>query len=63
MAGLSPRSRLIACLVLAGVGLALFFSGEYRDIPSPLGWIGTLLFVAATWFCVNVPATTASFAV
>lgn len=53
MAGLSPRSRLIACLVLAGVGLALFFSGEYRDIPFPLGWIGTLLFVAATWFCVD----------
>ena len=53
MAGFSPRSRLIACLVLAGVGLALFFSGEYRDIPFPLGWIGTLLFVAATWFCVD----------
>ena len=53
MSVLSPRNRLIAWLALAGVGLALFFSGEYRDIPFPLGWIGTLLFVAATWFCVD----------
>lgn len=54
MAVLSARNRLVACLVLAGVGLALFFSGEYRDIPLPLGWIGTLLFVAAIWFCVDL---------
>jgi len=53
MKGLSPRIQLIACLLLAGVGLALFFSGEYRDIPFPLGWIGTFLFVAAVWFCVD----------
>ena len=44
MKGLSPRTQLIACLLLAGVGLALFFSGEYRDIPLPLGWLGTFLF-------------------
>ncbi|RZA18589.1 MAG: hypothetical protein EOP93_10860 [Lysobacteraceae bacterium] len=50
---LSPRNRVIACLLLAGVGLALFFSGEYRDIPFPLGWVGTVLFVAAVWFCVD----------
>ena len=53
MKGLSPRTRLVACLLLAGVGLALFFSGEYRDIPFPAGWIGTFLFVAAVWFCVD----------
>lgn len=50
---LSPRNRLIACLLLAGFGLALFFSGEYRDLGLPLGWIGTFLFVVAVWFCVD----------
>ena len=53
MKALSPRTQLIACLLLAGVGLALFFSGEYRDIPFPAGWIGTFLFVAGVWFCVD----------
>ena len=57
MLALSPRNRLIACLVLAGVGLALFFGGEYRDFPVlsrpfPVGWIGTCLFIAAVWACV-----------
>lgn len=52
MAGLSSRARFIAWLLLAGMGLALFFSGEYRDIPFPLGWLGTFLFVAAVWFSV-----------
>jgi hypothetical protein len=52
MAGLSPRNRFVAWLLLAGVGLALFFSGEYRDLPLPLGWLGTCLFVVAVWFCV-----------
>ncbi|MGN6111610.1 MAG: hypothetical protein ACTHOC_01130 [Luteimonas sp.] len=54
MEALSPRTRLIACLVLAGIGLALFFGGEYRDFPIPLGWFGTFLFVAAVWFCVDL---------
>ena len=53
MLGLSPRTQLIACLALAGVGLELFFSGEYRDLGLPLGWVGTVLFVAAVWFCVD----------
>lgn len=52
MAGLSPRTRFVAWLLLAGVGLALFFTGEYRDLPLPLGWLGTFLFVAAVWFSV-----------
>lgn len=52
MLGLPPRIRFVAWLLLAGVGLALFFSGEYRDIPLPLGWLGTCLFVVAVWFCV-----------
>ena len=47
MVAISPRTRLIATLVVAGVGLALFFGGEYHDIDFPLGWIGTFLFVAA----------------
>ena len=53
MKGLSPRVQLIACLLLAGIGLALFFGGEYRDLGLPLGWVGTLLFVVAVWFCVD----------
>src|SRR5690606_41571382 len=54
MMAISPRNRLIATLVVAGVGLALFFGGEYRDIGFPLGWIGTFLFVAAVWYCVDL---------
>ena len=54
MAILSTRTRLAVLLVLAGLGLALFFGGEYRDLPLPLGWIGTLLFAAAVWFCVDL---------
>lgn len=53
MKALAPRNQLIACMLLAGVGLALFFSGDYRDIPFPLGWLGSFLFVAAVWFCVD----------
>ena len=53
MKALSPRNQLIACLLLAGVGLALFFGGEYRDLGLPLGWIGSVLFVVAVWFCVD----------
>lgn len=53
MTALSPRNQLIACLVLAGVGLALFFGGEHRDLGLPLGWVGTVLFIAAVWFCVD----------
>jgi hypothetical protein len=49
----SPRNRLIACLALAGFGLALFFSGEIRDFDLPLGWFGMSLFVAAVWLCVD----------
>ena len=54
MSAFSPRARLIVALVLAGAGLALFFGGEYRDLPLPLGWVGTLLFVAAIWYCVDL---------
>lgn len=53
MKSLQPRTRLIAWLVVAGIGLALFFTGEYRDIPLPLGWIGAFLLVAAIWFSVD----------
>ena len=47
MSLLSPRNRLIAWLALAGVGLVLFFSGEYRDLGLPLGWFGSALFIAS----------------
>lgn len=61
MAALSARTRLILWLFTAGIGLALFFTGEYRDLGLPLGWVGTFLFVVATWFSVDalyrVPAS------
>ncbi|WP_156880219.1 hypothetical protein [Thermomonas fusca] len=58
---LSPRSGFVTWLLLAGVGLALFFTGEYRDLPLPLGWLGMFLFVAAVWFSVaQLHATPAS---
>ena len=57
MSFMSPRNQLIARLLLAGVGLALFFSGEFRDIlpfdGRPLGWLGAVVFVAAVWLCVD----------
>lgn len=53
MATLPARTRLVLWLTVAGIGLALFFTGEYRDLGLPLGWIGTLLFVVATWFSVD----------
>lgn len=52
MSRFSPRSWFVAWLVLAGVGLALFFTGEYRDLGLPLGWLGLCLFIAAVWFSV-----------
>ncbi|MDE2406356.1 MAG: hypothetical protein KGL91_00670 [Xanthomonadaceae bacterium] len=52
MSGVSPRFRLQVWLLLAGLGLVLFFSGEYRDLPLPLDGLGMLLFVAAVWFAV-----------
>ena len=54
---LSPRSGFVLWLVLAGIGLALFFTGEYRDLPLPLGWVGMFLFVAAVWFSVTSAPT------
>ena len=56
MIGLSPRNQLIACLLLAGAGLALFFGGEYRDLGLPFGWVGVVVFIAAVWFCVDAVA-------
>ena len=53
MKALSARTRLILWLFAAGIGLALFFTGQYRDLNLPLGWIGSVLFVAATWFSVD----------
>lgn len=52
MPAIAPRHRLIASLVLAGAGLALFFGGQYRNLP--LGWVGSVLFVAAVWSCVEL---------
>lgn len=53
MLRLSPRSWFVTWLALAGVGLALFFTGEYRNLDLPLGWLGLGLFVAAAWFAVS----------
>lgn len=47
-----PRLRLALYLLAAGSGLGLFFAGAYRDLP--LGWIGTVLFIAAVWYAYAV---------
>lgn len=47
-----PRLRLALWLLAAGSGLGLFFAGAYRDLP--LGWIGTVLFIAAVWYAYGV---------
>ena len=64
---ISPRSQLIASLVLAGGGLFLFFSGDYQSLAQPLGFVGIWLFVAAVWFMVDavqrVPASEAELAI
>lgn len=54
---LSPRTQLTASLILAGVGLVLFFGNAYRvwfraaDVPYDV--IGTAAFIAAVWFFVD----------
>jgi hypothetical protein len=64
---LTPYRQLVLCLVLAGVGLVLFFSGEFRNLGLPLGWFGLSLFIAAVWFCVDavyrIPTSDAESAV
>ena len=52
MASIPPRIRLVASLVLGGAGLVMFFSGAYRDLA--LGWVGSVVFVAAVWSCVGL---------
>jgi len=49
----SPRNRLVASLLLAGVGLVLFFDGNYHALGLPLGMVGVWMFVIAVWFLVD----------
>lgn len=57
---LSPNTRLIASLLVGGIGLVLFFTGLYRDVNLPLGLIGSVVFTAAVWFAVSAIHTTPS---
>jgi uncharacterized membrane protein len=50
---LSPHHQLMLCLCLAGSGLVLFFTGEYRDLGLPFGGVGIALFIVAVWFAVD----------
>lgn len=49
----SPRNRLIVSLLLAGVGLTLFFSDTFHISGLPPGFLGVWLFVPAVWFFVD----------
>jgi hypothetical protein len=64
---MSPLSQLIACIIFAGVGLAMFFGGEFRALGLPLGTVGVWIFIAAVWFFVDalhrIPRTEAELAI
>lgn len=55
---LTPRTRLILSLLIAGIGLCLFFSGVYRNFEPSMGFIGTIVFAAAVWSSVAAIHTT-----
>ena len=55
---LNPRTRLILSLLIAGIGLCLFFSGVYRNFEPSMGFIGTIVFAAAVWSSVAAIHTT-----
>ena len=58
MAFINPKNQLVASLVLAGMGLALFFSGELSVLGLRLGGFGPWLFVIGTWFFVDAVVST-----
>lgn len=53
----TPRNRFVLSLIVAGVGLALFLSGSYRNWTSgwgqPWEFLGVLVFVAGVWYSVD----------
>lgn len=55
---LNPRTRLILSLLIAGIGLCLFFSGIYRNFEVTTGFVGTIVFAAAVWSSVAAIHTT-----
>lgn len=60
---IAPKHQLIASLLLAGLGLILFFAGELHTLgyALPIGFVGPWLFVVSVWFFVDavysVPAS------
>lgn len=55
---MNPRTRLVLSLLVAGIGMCLFFSGIYRNFEIPMGFVGTVLFSAAVWSAVTAIHTT-----
>lgn len=53
MTRIAPRTQLVATLVLAGIGLWLFFGDGIELAGRSLGFVGVWLFVAAAWFFVD----------
>jgi|SRR5690606_3406882 len=67
MARIQPRTQLIASLLLAGVGLWLFFGDGIELLGASMGFVGVWVFVAATWFMVDavhrIPRSEAELAI
>lgn len=67
MARIRPRTQLIASLLLAGVGLWLFFGDGIELVGASMGFVGVWVFVAATWFMVDavhrIPRSEAELAI
>ncbi len=53
MAWLQPRTQLIASLLLAGIGLWLFFGEGIRIVGLSYGFVGVWVFCAAVWLLVD----------
>ena len=67
MAWLQPRTQLIASLVLAGIGLWLFFGEGIEMAGLSFGFVGVWVFCAAVWLLVDavhrVPRSEAELAI
>src|SRR5690554_3387521 len=67
MAWLQPRTQLLVSLLLAGIGLWLFFGNGIEIAGASLGFVGVWLLVGATWFMVDavhrIPRSDAELAV
>ncbi|MFC7300784.1 hypothetical protein [Cognatiluteimonas weifangensis] len=67
MAWLPPRTQLIASLLLAGIGLWLFFGDGIEIVGMAFGFVGVWVFCAAVWLLVDavhrIPRSEAELAI